>query len=79
MSETTTHPIKDGARSIPFFELPDENGKQFVPGYEEIYVISNVVENGVAIGALGAGEASWHTDMASWSGIPTEIRRTWRE
>ena len=29
MSETTTHPIKDGARSIPFFELPDENGKQF--------------------------------------------------
>ena len=43
---------------------PNENGKQFVPGYEEIYVISNVIENGVAIGALGAGEASWHTDMS---------------
>lgn len=43
---------------------PNENGKQFVPGYEEIYVISNVVEDGVAIGALGAGEASWHTDMS---------------
>ena len=27
-------------------------------------MISNVIENGVAIGALGAGEASWHTDMS---------------
>ena len=35
-----------------------------MPGYEEIYVISNLIENGVAIGALGAGEASWHTDMS---------------
>ena len=29
MPETTTHPIKNGAQSIPFFELPDENGEQF--------------------------------------------------
>ena len=29
-----------------------------------IYVVSNVVENGVAIGSLGSGEAVWHTDMS---------------
>jgi alpha-ketoglutarate-dependent taurine dioxygenase len=41
-----------------------ENGRRFVPGKPEIYVVSNVVENGVAIGSLGAGEAAWHTDMS---------------
>jgi taurine dioxygenase len=41
-----------------------ENGRRFVDGYPEIYVISNVVEQGVAIGSLGAGEAVWHTDMS---------------
>src|SRR5271169_2278299 len=29
-----------------------------------ISVISNIVENGVALGALGAYEAIWHTDMS---------------
>jgi taurine dioxygenase len=41
-----------------------ETGRRFVEGYPEIYVISNVVENGEPIGSLGAGEASWHTDMS---------------
>jgi taurine dioxygenase len=41
-----------------------ENGRRFVDGYPEIYVVSNVVENGVEIGSLGAGEAVWHTDMS---------------
>ena len=41
-----------------------ENGRRFVEGHPEIYVISNVIENGVAIGSLGSGEASWHTDMS---------------
>lgn len=41
-----------------------ENGQRFVDGMPEIYVVSNVVENGVAIGSLGAGEAVWHTDMS---------------
>jgi taurine dioxygenase len=41
-----------------------ENGRRFVEGYPEIYVVSNVVENGTAIGSLGAGEAVWHTDMS---------------
>lgn len=42
---------------------PNENGKRFVEGYPEILVISNVIENGVALGSLGAGESVWHTDM----------------
>jgi taurine dioxygenase len=41
-----------------------ENGRRSVAGMPEIYVVSNVIENGVAIGSLGAGEAVWHTDMS---------------
>ena len=41
-----------------------ENGRRFVDGYPEIYVVSNVMVNGEAIGSLGAGEAVWHTDMS---------------
>jgi taurine dioxygenase len=41
-----------------------ETGQRFVEGHPEIYVVSNVVQDGVAIGSLGAGEAVWHTDMS---------------
>ncbi len=41
-----------------------ETGRRFVDGYPEIYVVSNVVVNGEPIGSLGAGEATWHTDMS---------------
>jgi taurine dioxygenase len=41
-----------------------ETGRRFVEGHPEIYVVSNVVEGGVPIGSLGAGEAVWHTDMS---------------
>ena len=41
-----------------------ENGRRFVDGHPEIYVVSNVVENGVAIGSLGHAELVWHTDMS---------------
>jgi len=33
-------------------------------GREYIMIVSNVVENGIAIGQLGAYEALWHTDMS---------------
>ena len=46
-----------------------ETGRRFVEGHPEIYVVSNVVENGTPIGSLGAGEAVWHTDM-SYQEIP---------
>jgi taurine dioxygenase len=41
-----------------------ESGRRFVEGHPEIYVVSNVVQDGVPIGSLGAGEAVWHTDMS---------------
>ncbi len=41
-----------------------ENGQRIANGMPEIYVVSNVIENGVAIGSLGNGEAVWHTDMS---------------
>jgi taurine dioxygenase len=41
-----------------------ETGQRFVEGHPEIYVVSNVVRDGVAIGSLGSGEAVWHTDMS---------------
>jgi taurine dioxygenase len=40
-------------------------GKKSPPGYPDIYVVSNVLdEHGEPIGALGDGEAAWHTDMS---------------
>src|SRR5258705_5206822 len=41
-----------------------ENGRRFVDGFPEIYVVSNVVGNGVAIRSLGAAQSVWHTDMS---------------
>ena len=47
-------------------------GKPYIDEYPDILVISNVVENGVPQGNLGAGEAIWHTDM-SYREKPTTI------
>ena len=56
------------AFSRRFGELDDapiqETGRRFVEGYPEIYIVSNVIENGEPLGSLGAGEACWHTDMS---------------
>ena len=42
-----------------------EHGRQSPEGYPDIYVVSNVLDDkGAPIGALGAGEAVWHTDMS---------------
>ena len=42
-----------------------EHGRQSPEGYPDIYVVSNVLDAKRApIGALGAGEAVWHTDMS---------------
>jgi taurine dioxygenase len=47
-----------------------ENGQRFVEGHPEIYIVSNVVTDGVAIGSLGSGEAVWHTDMSYLANPP---------
>lgn len=40
-------------------------GRKSPPGYPEVYIVSNVLdEQGEPIGALGDGEAVWHTDMS---------------
>jgi taurine dioxygenase len=40
-------------------------GKKSPPGYPDVYVVSNVLDaSGEPIGALGDGEAAWHTDMS---------------
>jgi taurine dioxygenase len=40
-------------------------GRKSPPGYPDVYVVSNVLdETGEPIGALGDGEALWHTDMS---------------
>jgi len=40
-------------------------GRKSPPGYPDVYVISNVLDQkGEPIGALGDGDAVWHTDMS---------------
>jgi taurine dioxygenase len=39
-------------------------GKPYLDAYPDILVISNIVEQGIPKGNLGAGEAIWHTDMS---------------
>ncbi len=46
------------------FAPVQETGRRFVEGMPEIYIVSNVMKDGAPIGSLGAGEASWHTDMS---------------
>jgi len=40
--------------------------------YPEVTVVSNVVEDGVALGGLGDGELVWHTDMSSFEAPPNQ-------
>jgi len=40
-------------------------GRKSPPGYPEVYIVSNVLDGkGEPIGALGDGDAAWHTDMS---------------
>ncbi len=40
------------------------HGQPIVEGLPEVLIISNVIDDGVSIGALGDSELLWHTDMA---------------
>jgi taurine dioxygenase len=47
-------------------------GRKSPPGYPDVYVVSNVRDDqGEPIGALGDGEAQWHTDM-SYTALPPD-------
>ena len=39
-------------------------GKNWIDGYPELAVMSNIKVDGEVIGSLGYGEAVWHTDMS---------------
>lgn len=57
-----------------------EHGRQSPEGYPDIYVVSNVKDNaGRPIGALGDGEAVWHTDMSYEAKPPLASMLTARE
>ena len=40
--------------------------------FPEVTVVSNIVEDGVAIGGLGDGELVWHSDMSSYIAPPNQ-------
>jgi alpha-ketoglutarate-dependent taurine dioxygenase len=47
-------------------------GRKSPSGYPDIYIVSNVLDaKGEPIGALGDGEAAWHTDM-SYAPMPPD-------
>ena len=59
--------LLDFSRGLGDLDPPpnQENGRLSPPGYPAIYVVSNVLDStGAPIGALGSGEAVWHTDMS---------------
>jgi taurine dioxygenase len=59
--------LLDFSRRLGELDPPpnQERGRQSPPGYPDVYVVSNVLDTkGEPIGALGAGEAVWHTDMS---------------
>ena len=41
-------------------------GRHDIVNHPHLMIISNVVEDGVALGALGDGELKWHSDMSNW-------------
>jgi taurine dioxygenase len=44
-------------------------GKEWIEGYPQLAVMSNIKVDGEVIGSLGYGEAVWHTDM-SYNEVP---------
>jgi taurine dioxygenase len=59
--------LLDFSRALGELDPPpnQEHGRLSPPGYPDIYVVSNVLDTaGAPIGALGSGEAVWHTDMS---------------
>lgn len=60
-----------GEPELPPASASRAAGDGGIARHPEIWIISNVVENGKPIGALGYGEAEWHTDMSYIDAPPT--------
>lgn len=61
---TDEHLVGFAARFGTPYEVPFAEYDRSSALLPEIDVISNIVTDGQRIGALGAGEAAWHTDMS---------------
>lgn len=49
---------------------PNPQGKPYLPEFPQLNVISNIKQNGQALGGLGDGEAIWHSDMTYAGTVP---------
>lgn len=54
---------KDFARRFGSLEINVAAGHYTAPGHPEVMILSNIVENGKALGLADAGQ-DWHTDMS---------------
>ena len=63
--------LADFSRNFGELDLAPPMETSQGPAHPEILVISNVKENGKAIGTLGDGEAIWHSDMNYMEEPPT--------
>lgn len=64
--QLSDHNLVAFSRRFGELDLAPVNGHEQVAieGLPEVFIISNVVEDGAAIGSLGDSELLWHTDMA---------------
>ena len=67
----TDDQLADFSRNFGELDLAPPMETSQGPMHPEILVISNVKENGKAIGTLGDGEAIWHSDMNYMEEPPT--------
>ena len=56
--------------SVVSGETSSQGGK--FSEFPEITVVSNIVENDIALGGLGDGDVVWHTDMSSFDEPPNQ-------
>lgn len=70
-AELVAFAARFGALEPPPGSEKDLRGDAGADEARDMWIISNVVENGKAIGALGAGEAEWHSDMTYLDVPPT--------
>ena len=78
-TDLTNQSFEDFSRRLGELDPPPNQGagRKNVPGYPMLYVVSNEkAPTGEALGALGDGEATWHTDM-SYLPLPPAASMLW--
>jgi taurine dioxygenase len=78
-NQLTNQSFEDFSRRLGELDPPPNQGagRKNVPGYPMLYVVSNEkAATGEPLGALGDGEATWHTDM-SYLPLPPAASMLW--